>query len=67
MTTLSTFSDELADAIGRSTSTIVALPSGRLTLSGVYWRPDIVVTTIDVIPFLQKYATIRLKRVRMII
>jgi len=48
MTTLSTFSDELADAIGRSISTIVTLPSGRLTLSGVYWRPDIVVTTIDV-------------------
>lgn len=48
MTTLSTFSDELADAISRSASTIVALPSGRLTLSGVYWRPGIVVTTVDV-------------------
>jgi S1-C subfamily serine protease len=50
MTTLSTLSDELADAISRSTSTIVALPSGRLTLSGVYWRPGIVVTTIYVRP-----------------
>jgi S1-C subfamily serine protease len=42
------FSDELADAISRSTSIIVALPSGRSMLSGVYWRPGIVVTTIDV-------------------
>lgn len=47
MTTLSTFSDEIATAIAQAASMVVALPSSRFTLSGVYWRSGIVVTTID--------------------
>jgi S1-C subfamily serine protease len=49
MTTLSTFSDELATAIAQSANMIVTLPSGRFAISGVYWRSGIVVTTIDAV------------------
>lgn len=49
MTTLSAFSDDLADAIAEAASIVVALPSGRFVMSGVHWRPGIVVTTIDAV------------------
>ncbi|MBD2156156.1 trypsin-like peptidase domain-containing protein [Leptolyngbya sp. FACHB-16] len=49
MTTLSAFSEELANAIAQAATTIVALPSGRFAISGVHWRSGIVVTTIDAV------------------
>ena len=49
MTTLSAFSDELANAIAQAAATVFTLPSGRFAISGVHWRPDIVVTTIDAV------------------
>jgi S1-C subfamily serine protease len=47
MTTLSDFSDELANAIAQVAPVIVTLPSGRFSISGVHWRSGIVVTTVD--------------------
>lgn len=47
MTTLSDFSDELANAIAQAAPMIVTLPSGRFSISGVHWRSGIVVTTVD--------------------
>lgn len=49
MTTLSDFSEELANAIAQAATAIVALPSGRFAISGVHWRSGIVVTTIDAV------------------
>jgi S1-C subfamily serine protease len=49
MTTLSAFSDELAEAIAQAAPMIVTLPARRFTISGVYWRSGIVVTTVDAV------------------
>ncbi|MBD2070093.1 trypsin-like peptidase domain-containing protein [Leptolyngbya sp. FACHB-671] len=49
MTTLSDFSDELANAITQAAPMIVTLPSGRFAISGVHWRSGLVVTTVDAV------------------
>jgi S1-C subfamily serine protease len=49
MTTLSAFSDELAEAIAYAASMIVTLPARRFTISGIHWRSGIVVTTVDAV------------------
>ncbi|MBD1997708.1 trypsin-like peptidase domain-containing protein [Leptolyngbya sp. FACHB-541] len=49
MTTLSDFSDELANAIAQAAPMIVTLPSGRFAISGVHWRSGLVVTTVDAV------------------
>jgi len=49
MTTLSSFSNEIADVIAQTAPAIVALPAGRYSISGVHWRSGIVVTTIDAV------------------
>lgn len=49
MTTLSTFSDELAEVIARSALSVVALPAHRCSISGVHWSPGVIITTIDAV------------------
>ncbi|MBE9075877.1 trypsin-like peptidase domain-containing protein [Romeria aff. gracilis LEGE 07310] len=49
MTALSEFSDQLADLIAQAAPAVVNIQAQRSVLSGVHWRPGVIVTTVDAV------------------